>query len=108
MKRLTHFLIILVTLFFLMLLFFSCDKDLGKQPCNCGIITSHQIEFDANSNIYYTLVLQNDCSNNQAKYYFDYEVWIEANVGEPFCLSGVSSWLPPPPTTLVEVCDKKI
>lgn len=108
MKRLTHLLIILVTLFFLLLLFSSCDKDLGKQPCNCGTITSDHIEFDANSNIYYTLVIQNDCSNNQAKYYFDYQVWVEAHVGQPFCLQGVSSWAPLGPTTLVEVGDKKI
>jgi hypothetical protein len=79
-----------------------------KPPCNCGTITNDNIEFDSNNNIFYTLTITNDCSGNSGKYYFDYGVWLNANVGENFCITNVSSWMPLNETTIQRVENKHI
>ena len=83
----------------------SCKKD---TPCNCGTITDDAIEFDASGNMFYTLTITNDCSGNSGKYYFDYSVWLNANVGEYFCVSNVSSWMPVGETTVHKVENKEV
>jgi hypothetical protein len=88
-----------------MLLISSCKKE---KPCNCGTITDDAIEFDANSNMFYSLTITNDCSGNSGKYYFDYSVWLDANVGEYFCITNVSSWMPVGETTVHKVENKEI
>jgi hypothetical protein len=68
----------------------SCEKD---KNCNCGTITNDDIEI-SNSQFYYTLTIENDCSGNKQKFYFDYNTWLNAPVGQHFCVTNVSSWLP--------------
>jgi hypothetical protein len=89
-------------------LLFSCKKE--NKKCNCGEITNDNIEFDGSGNMYYTLTIKNDCSGNSGKYYFDYNVWLDANVGENFCVTNVSSWIfePTSPTTSHSVDNKSI
>ena len=88
--------------------FFSCKKE--NKKCNCGEITNDNIEIDDNGTMFYTLTLTNDCSGNSGKYYFTYDVWLDANVGENFCVTNVSSWIDEPTThtTPYKVDDKLI
>jgi hypothetical protein len=88
-----------------MLLFSSCEKD---TPCNCGTITDDAIEFDSNGNMFYTLTIKNDCSNNLGKYYFTYDIWLNAPVGSYFCVTNVSSWMPIGETTVERVENKEV
>ena len=82
----------------------SCKKE--KKECNCGIITNDNIEFDTNNNMLYSLTIKNDCSGNSGKYYFTHAVWFEAHVGEYFCITNVSSWMPIGETIIQEVENK--
>jgi len=85
-------------------LFTSCQKEEIKpnstttttptENCNCGTITNDDIVFDGAGNMYYSLTIQNECSGNLGTYYFSQEVWMDAHVGEYFCITNVSSWLP--------------
>jgi hypothetical protein len=77
--------------------FISCEKN---KPCNCGEITNDEIQTDANGNLIYTLTIKNDCSGNLGTYNFSYDVWFDANVGENFCVTNVSSWIPNIPNPL--------
>jgi hypothetical protein len=72
------------------LVFISCDKD---KNCNCGVITNDDIEI-SNGELYYTLTIKNDCSGNSQKFYFDYNTWLNAPVGQNFCVTNVSTWMP--------------
>lgn len=89
-----------------MLSFTSCKKE--DKPCNCGVITNDDIEFDVNGDMFYSLTITNDCSNNSGKYYFTYDVWLNANVGESFCVTNVTSWLPVGETTPIKVENKEV
>jgi hypothetical protein len=89
----------------LTLVMFACQKD---KNCNCGVITDDAIEFDDNGNIFYTLTIKNDCSNNLGKYYFSQDVWMDAPVGSNFCVTNVSSWMPVGQTTSVKVENKEV
>ena len=83
------------------MIFTSCKKEEIKpntpvQPveeCNCGIITDSEIEWYDNE-IYYSLTIENECSGNLGKYYFNQEDWFYANVGGRFCITNVTSWSP--------------
>ena len=74
------------------LAFVSCKKEEVKpsEPapvCNCGIITSDGIDGNC-----YWLEIRNNCSNNKKTFCFDYDVWLDGNLGEEFCVSNVTSW----------------
>lgn len=97
----------LITVVLLTVAMFACQKEELK-PCNCGVITDDAIEFDNNGNIFYTLTIKNDCSNNLGKYYFSQDVWMDAPVGSDFCVTNVSSWMPTGTTTSVKVEDKEV
>lgn len=84
----------LFLLVFLFTAFVSCEKN---KPCNCGEITNDDIQTDANGNLIYTLTIKNDCSGNLGTYNFSYDIWFDANVGENFCVTNVSSWIPTTP-----------
>ena len=84
----------------IVLAFTSCQKEDIRpsttpptEDCNCGVIMDDDIVFDANSNMYYSLTIKNDCSGNLGTYYFSREVWMTAYVGNRFCITNVSSWL---------------
>lgn len=112
MKKLFILPLVFVTLF-------SCQKEdvrpngsLNEVPdytenCNCGIITDDDIIIDANGTFYYSLTIQNDCSGNLGTYYFSQSVWMDAHVGEYFCISNVSSWLPEGSVDVVQKIDVK-
>jgi len=97
----------LVTVVLLTAAMFACQKEEVK-PCNCGVITDDAIEFDNNGNIFYTLTIKNDCSNNLGKYYFSQDVWMDAPVGSDFCVTNVSSWMTVGTTTSVKVENKVV
>jgi hypothetical protein len=81
------------------MIFTSCQKEEVKpnstpnQSCNCGTITNDDIVFDDAGNMYYSLTIANECSGNLETYYFSQEVWMNALVGEYFCITNVSSWI---------------
>jgi len=83
------------------MIFTSCKKEEIKpntpvQPveeCNCGTITDDDVVFDDAGNMYYSLTIANECSGNLGTYYFSQEVWMNAFVGEYFCITNVSSWI---------------
>jgi hypothetical protein len=62
----------------------SCQKEDAKQ-CNCGLVVS-----DDASN--YSVVIRNNCSNNQQTFTLLPGDWMNAYVGSNYCLSNVSSW----------------
>ena len=62
----------------------SCKKEDVKQ-CNCGLVVS-----DDASN--YSVVIRNNCSNNQQTFTLQPGDWMNAYVGSNYCLSNVSSW----------------
>jgi hypothetical protein len=95
----------LVTVVLLTVTMFACQKD---KPCNCGVITDDAIEFDANGDIYYSLTIKNDCSDNLGKYYFSQDVWMNNYVGNNFCVTNVSSWIPVGTTTSFKVENKEV
>jgi hypothetical protein len=90
------------------LILLSCKKSEVKpnKPCNCGVVVSDPIVTDANGNIFYSLNIKNDCSGNIGTYYFTYDVWLNAHVGENFCVTNVSSWLPQGAITKINLNNK--
>jgi hypothetical protein len=104
MKKI-NFLISVLLITASMLIFSSCKKD---KPCNCGTITDDAIEFDSNGDIFYTLTIRNECSENLGKYYFSQSVWLNAPVGSYFCVTNVSSWMPIGETTVERVENKEV
>lgn len=65
----------------------SCEKE----TCNCGTITDDKI-FTTGNGLEYTLSIRNSCSDNVKTFYFDEQTWLEASVGENFCVTNEKSW----------------
>lgn len=78
-----------------------------KEDCTCGVIIDDEIEIDNNFNIFYSLTIKNDCTNNVEKFYFSQDVWIDAYVGSNFCVLN-TTWMPVGETTSVKVENKVI
>lgn len=72
-------------LFSLMLLLtlLSCEKE--KVECNCGLVLSDNVND-------YSVVIRNDCSKNEKKFYLQPGDWINAQVGSNYCITNVSGW----------------
>jgi hypothetical protein len=100
MKRTLLFALPMLSLFLI-----GCDKN---KPCNCGVITDDEIQTGTNGEFIYTLTIKNDCSGNLGTYSFDYDVWFDANVGEDFCVTNVSSWIPVTPSKPIKKEGKTI
>ena len=66
----------------------SCNKD---ETCNCGTITKDGADFSNGSSCYW-LEIRNSCSDNKKTFCFDQDVWMDANVGENFCVYNEKSW----------------
>lgn len=62
----------------------SCKKDDVKQ-CNCGLVLSDNVSD-------YSVVIRNNCSNNQQTFYLSAGDWMNAYVGSNYCITNVSSW----------------
>jgi len=60
----------------------SCKK---VTPCNCGVVQSDRATD-------YSVVIKNDCTNNEQRFTLDYADWMKAYVGESFCITDVTSW----------------
>ena len=69
--------------------FASCKKDDPKPsiPCNCGLILSDDVTD-------YSVIIRNDCSGNEKKFYLSQGDWMNAHPGNNFCITNVSSWTP--------------
>lgn len=71
----------------------SCEKEPineyenEQSNCSCGIIAN-----DGINNGCYWLEIRNNCSGNKKKFCFDEDIWMNAHVGESFCVTGVSEW----------------
>jgi hypothetical protein len=63
-----------------------------KKQCNCGTITNDQITYDSNGNACYSLTVRNSCSGNSKTWCFNQSDWMDANIGENFCVTNVDSW----------------
>lgn len=70
------------------LLFLGCNKEEICEPTNCGIIVNDGI--DANN--CYWLEIQNNCSQNNKKFCFDENVWLNNYVGDSFCVTNEAAW----------------
>tara|TARA_B100001758_G_C17797315_1_gene297785 strand:+ start:21 stop:272 length:252 start_codon:yes stop_codon:yes gene_type:complete len=82
MKKLIYLFLILP------LLFSSC----AKEDCNCGVITNDEIIINSDFSTTYTLSIRNDCSNNIETFIFDYDIWLNNQVGDEFCVTNVDEW----------------
>jgi len=60
----------------------SCKK---VQPCNCGTVVSD----DASD---YSVVIKNNCSGNEQRFVLQSSDWLDAIVGESYCITDVTSW----------------
>jgi len=67
----------------LLLALLSCEKE--KVECNCGLVLSDNVND-------YSVVIRNDCSKNEKKFYLQPGDWINAQVGSNYCITNVSSW----------------
>ena len=85
----------------------SCKKQ--DDTCNCGIVQSDAIEYDAAGDIYYTLTVKSDCSGVSKKVYVDYSAWLDTPVGSNTCITGAGDWMPLAPITeTIHPTDKNI
>ena len=75
---------ILIPLFISFYAFVSCEK----KDCNCGIINNDGID----NNDCYWLEITSDCSENKKTFCFDENVWMDAYVGDHFCVTGQPGW----------------
>jgi hypothetical protein len=62
----------------------SCKKEDAK-VCNCGLVVSDDVTN-------YSVVIRNDCSNNQKTFTLQPGDWMNAYVGSNYCITNVSSW----------------
>ena len=60
----------------------SCKK---VQPCNCGMVISDRASD-------YSVVIRNNCSDNEQRFTLEAGDWMTAFVGENFCINNVTSW----------------
>lgn len=88
---------ILITTALIGLTLSSCKKQ--DDTCNCGIIQSDAIEYDAAGNMYYTLTVKSDCSGVNKVVYVDYDSWLNGHVGTSTCVTGAGNWMPTAPIT---------
>ncbi len=72
-----------------MIAFIGCSEDRPTldQDCNCGTIANDGID-----NGCYWLEIRNDCSGNKKRFCFDQDIWMDAYVGENFCVYNESEW----------------
>jgi hypothetical protein len=56
-----------------------------KETCNCGTIMSDRVSD-------YSIVIRNDCSGNEKRFYLQPGDWMSAYVGTNYCITNVTSW----------------
>lgn len=70
-------------LIILALVFVSCEKE--PTDCNCGYITADNVED-------YSVTIQNVCTNNYKTFTLNPEDWMNAHVGERYCITNEPAW----------------
>jgi len=65
----------------------SCKKKEIKEtsPCNCGIIQSDNA-------IDYSVVIKNECSNNNKTFTLSEGDWMNAHPGSRYCITNSGKW----------------
>jgi hypothetical protein len=74
--------------FIAVMLLLSCEKDnkqLIQEQCNCGLVVSDEVSD-------YSVVIRNNCSGNEKKFYLQPGDWMNAYVGSDYCITNVKSW----------------
>ena len=74
-------------------LLLGCNDDVPKpnKDCNCGTVANDGVDY-TNGYWCYWLEIRNNCSGNKQTFCFDQDVWLNAPVGEKFCVYDVDSW----------------
>ena len=67
----------------LLLTLLSCEKE--KVECNCGLVLSDNVND-------YSVVIRNDCSKNEKRFYLQPGDWMNAHVGSNYCITNINSW----------------
>lgn len=80
----------LISILVLSVVLISCSK--YKPDCTCGIITDDAITTNPNGSFCYSLTVKNNCSGNLKTWCFDYNTWLNRQVGTEMCVSGVGTW----------------
>lgn len=62
----------------------SCKKT-EEGPCNCGVVQSDKVSD-------YSVVIQNECSNNNKTFTLTPSDWMNAHVGSRYCITNSSKW----------------
>lgn len=62
----------------------SCKKK-ETAPCNCGIIQSDNVQD-------YSVVIRNECTNNNKTFYLSQGDWMNAHPGNRHCITNVDKW----------------
>jgi len=65
----------------------SCKKKEIKEtsPCNCGIVQSDNA-------IDYSVVIKNECSNNNKTFTLSEGDWMNAHPGSRYCITNSGKW----------------
>jgi len=78
-----------ITCLALLICMIACKKETKKpepqKPCNCGVIVSD----DASD---YSVVIKNDCTGNNEKFYLYASDWFDAYVGKNWCITNEQKW----------------
>jgi hypothetical protein len=75
---------ILIGITALVIILTSCNKE-NYMDCNCGLVISDNVQD-------YSVVIRNDCSDNEKTFILAPGDWMNAYVGSNYCISNVTSW----------------
>jgi hypothetical protein len=62
----------------------SCKKE-ETSPCNCGIVQSDNVQNNS-------VVIKNECSNNNKEFVLSSADWMNAHVGSRYCITNSGKW----------------
>jgi hypothetical protein len=62
----------------------SCKKK-EEPPCNCGIVQSDNVQN-------YSVVIRNECTNNDKTFVLSQADWMNAYVGSRYCITNSGKW----------------
>ena len=63
----------------------SCKKKKDEGPCNCGIVQSDNVQNNS-------VVIKNECSNNNKEFVLSSADWMNAHVGTRYCITNSGKW----------------
>ena len=62
----------------------SCKKE-PLEDCNCGLVVSDRVSD-------YSVVIRNECSSNEKRFYLESGDWLNAHPGSNFCITNTGQW----------------